>query len=104
MSRDIERTIKEDLDVRALCTALQATCGNEDLMLKFLRDLLTFEELRRVAHRWAVARKLLQGKKQVEVAKELALSTKTVSNVAQWVKGPYATGGFAEVFHLEQEK
>jgi uncharacterized protein YerC len=83
--------------VRDLCAALDVCDRDRDLMLRFLRDLLSHHELATLGDRWAIARSLLDGRTQTATAASLALSIKTVGKVAQRSHGPFATGGFAEV-------
>jgi uncharacterized protein YerC len=63
----------------------------------FLRDLLSYDECLKISHRLAAAWLLLSGKSQAETARVLKLSSKTVNAVDQWVHGPFATGGYAQV-------
>ena len=81
-----------DAHLRALCKALAQCAPDQDLLLSFLRDLLTTQELRRVAARWAVARSIHEGKSPGEVAAELHLSRSTAKQVHQWIMS--GTGGF----------
>ena len=95
MPREVEPEFSEC--IRDLCQAF-LTCNQDALLLqRFLRDLWTFTEARQFANRWQVACRLLEGKTQTETARELRLSSKTVHAVSEFVNGPYATGGYAEV-------
>ena len=98
MPRQVEPELSENERVQALVTAINAACGDEDLLLRFLRDLLSARELQDFANRWAAARMLMERSTQMATAKELGMSTKTVNEVALWVHGSFATGGYHEVF------
>jgi uncharacterized protein YerC len=95
--REVEAEIRESVRVQSLLDALQI-CSNEELLLRFLRDLLTYEEIQQLANRWAAAHNILEGKSQQQTVKELSISSKTVGNAYQWTNGPYGTGGFIEVY------
>ena len=95
MSREVEPEFKEY--IRDICHAFLSCCSEEQLLQRFLRDLWTVTEAKHFANRWRAARLLLGGKSQIETARELGLSSKTVNAVARFVNGPYATGGFADV-------
>jgi len=58
----------------------------EQEALNFLRDLLTQAELEEFANRLEIAKLLYKGKKSyAEIAKEIGVSTTTVTRVAQWL-------------------
>ena len=95
--RAVEDELRESPRVRALCAALAATGCDTALLLRFLRDLLGYRELLEFANRWAAARMLLDGRTQGAVAQELGMSTRTLSEIAQWVRGPFAAGGYRDV-------
>ena len=99
--REVEPELREDERVQALCRAL-VICTDEELMLKFLRDVLTIREARDISKRWAAARLLIQRQTQSQTAKDLEMSNRTVNEVDQWVHGPYATGGYWGVSRLLQ--
>jgi uncharacterized protein YerC len=98
MPRAVEPELSENERVQALVGAVNAACGDEDLLLRFMRDLLSARELQDFANRWAAARMLMERSTQMATAKELGMSTKTVNEVALWVHGSFATGGYREVF------
>jgi uncharacterized protein YerC len=97
MSRPVEPELADNPRVEDLCRALATCCDDEELTLRFMRDLLSFREIQDLANRWAAARMLLDGRTQASTAQELGMSTKTVNEVALWVNGPFATGGYREV-------
>lgn len=98
MSRSVEPEVVGNERVQGLCQAVAAATGDPDLTLRFLRDLLSFRELQDIANRWAAARMLMAGATQTQTAQQLGMSTKTISEVALWVHGPFQTGGYWEVF------
>ena len=98
MPRQVEPELSENERVQALVTAFNAASGDEDLLLRFLRDLLSARELQDFANRWAAARMLMARTTQMATAKELGMSTKTVNEIALWVHGSFATGGYHEVY------
>lgn len=50
----------------------------------FFRDLLTIAELTEFANRWQIVKRLVANKPYETIAKELKVSTTTVSRVAHW--------------------
>lgn len=98
MVRAIEEELIANDRVQDLVEAVARCCNDEDLTLRFLRDLLSFRELQDLANRWAAARMLMAGRTQSATAQELGMSTKTISEVALWVNGPFKTGGYWDVF------
>jgi len=98
MPRQVEPELLENQRVQALSAALAACRNDQELLLRFLRDLLSSRELLDFANRWAAARMLMDGHTQIATAKELGMSTKTVNEVAMWVSGPFATGGYDDAY------
>lgn len=94
--KPVEPEIRENPRVQALYQAFLC-CTNEEMLSRFLRDLWGEREHRLFANRLAAARLLLEGKPQAQVAKDLGMSTNTVNDVAKWVTGIEARGGFADV-------
>ncbi len=66
----------------------------------FLRDLLTIAELTEFANRWQIVLMLDNGKPYAHIAKELGVSTTTVTRVAHWLN--HGTGGYRKA--LERMK
>jgi len=58
---------------------------NEKEATAFFRDLLTLPEINDFTQRFQIAKLLYQGNSYAKVAKELKVSTTTVSRVAQWL-------------------
>jgi uncharacterized protein YerC len=98
MTRDVESELQASSRVQELCRALGIAARDQDQLLRFLRDLLSFKEFQDVANRWAAARMLMEGNTQSQTAQQLGMSTKTVSDIALWVHGPFKTGGYWDVF------
>jgi len=59
---------------------------NERDMASFLRDLCTLEELEEMSNRWEAAQLLAKGLSYREVAREVEISTSTVTRIAQWLE------------------
>ena len=94
----VEAEFKESVRLRALLAALSA-CGDDERLLRFLRDLLTPVELRKVSNRWAAACLLMGSLPEAAVAKRLKISGSTVNDAHQWVRAEtYGTGAFREVY------
>jgi TrpR-related protein YerC/YecD len=58
---------------------------NRDEAKKFLRDLLTENELIEFGNRWRAARMLSKNTSYVEIEKETGLSSTTVARVSKWL-------------------
>ena len=61
----------------------------------FLRDLLTIKELEEFANRLEMARLLKKGQSYKSIAKELGVSTTTVTRTAHWLF--HGSGGYNKV-------
>lgn len=59
---------------------------------KFFRDLLTMSELAEFANRWQAVKLLRERKSYVDIARQLNMSTATVTRVAHWLKN--GMGGY----------
>lgn len=66
--------------------AVMLTIKTEEEAVRFLVDLLTKEEVIKLAKRISIARFLLEGKKYNEVVDILNVSHSTVAKVAQWMR------------------
>ena len=53
---------------------------------RFLRDLMTENELREFANRWQAAQMLSQNIPYTKITKETGLSSTTVARVSEWLK------------------
>jgi TrpR-related protein YerC/YecD len=90
MNKELEPQLKTKATEK-LCNALVKIEKPEDMVL-FLRDLLTFEEIAEASRRLVAAELLKDGKSIREVAKELGVSTTTVSRIYSWLH--HGTGGY----------
>jgi len=61
---------------------------------RFLRDLCTLGELRDLAQRWAVVRRLDQGEHYASVSRETGASTATITRIANWLH--HGEGGYRQ--------
>lgn len=65
---------------------------NVDECSKFLRDLLTLEEIEEAARRWKVARMLNDNKSFLEITEETNMSSATIARVNFWIH--HGMGGY----------
>jgi TrpR-related protein YerC/YecD len=65
-----------------------------DEAARFLRDLCTLGELRDLAQRWAVARRLHAGEHYAAISRETGASTATITRIASWLN--HGEGGYRE--------
>lgn len=63
--------------------------------IHFFRDLLTIAELTEFANRWQIVKRLVAREPYETIAKELKVSTTTVSRVAHWLHD--GMGGYEAV-------
>lgn len=82
-----------------LFKAFVALKSTEDIG-NFLRDLLTPSELSEFANRLEIARLLTTGKSYLEIAKEVGVSTTTVTRVSQWLHD--GCGGYVKVLKMQK--
>jgi TrpR-related protein YerC/YecD len=78
-------------DVEELILAL-LRLETEDEAAGFLRDLCTLGELRDLAQRWAVVRRLGQGEHYASISRETGASTATITRIANWLH--HGEGGY----------
>ena len=78
-------------DVDALIAAL-LRLETEDEAASFLRDLCTLGELRDLAQRWAVVRRLDAGEHYAAISRETGASTATITRIASWLN--HGEGGY----------
>jgi TrpR-related protein YerC/YecD len=62
---------------------------------RFFRDLCTLNELRDMAQRWAVVRRLDAGQHYAEISRETGASTATITRIASWLN--HGEGGYRAV-------
>jgi len=70
-------------DTQALFEAV-LSLEDADEVARFLRDLLTYNELIEMGQRWAIVRKLEEGVPYRRIAEEIGVSTATITRVNQW--------------------
>ncbi len=69
-----------------------ASLSRPDEVAKFLRDLLTFEEIEESARRFEVAKLLTKEKTFREIAAKTKMSTATIARINSWLH--HGTGGY----------
>ena len=80
-------------DVDELIRAL-LRLEDEDEAARFLRDLCTLGELRDLAQRWSVVRRLDQGEHYAAISRETGASTATITRIATWLN--HGEGGYRQ--------
>ncbi len=78
-------------DVDELISAL-LRLDDPDEAARFLRDLCTLGELRDLAQRWAVVRRLSAGEHYASISRETGASTATITRIASWLN--HGEGGY----------
>ena len=78
-------------DTAALFTAI-VYLESRDEAAHFFRDLCTRRELEEISQRWAVVRKLAEGRPYREIAAATGVSTATIVRINQWLR--HGTGGY----------
>jgi len=78
-------------DAEALIGAIQRL-ETRDETERFLRDLCTLNEIRDMAQRWAVVRRLDSGQHYAEISRETGASTATITRIASWLN--HGEGGY----------
>lgn len=68
---------------------------------RFLRDLLTLNELRDLTMRWSVARLLDEGLHYAEISQRTGASTATITRIASWLH--HGEGGYRLVLDRLRE-
>lgn len=53
---------------------------------RFIRDLMTTDEIRMIVDRWRVARMLDQGVSYREIGAETGLSSRTIARISRWMQ------------------
>jgi len=72
----------------------------EQEVANFLRDLLTIAEIEEFANRLEMANLLLKGWSYKKIAKEIGVSTTTVTRVAHWLYR--GCGGYLKAFQKDK--
>ncbi|HEX5590062.1 MAG TPA: YerC/YecD family TrpR-related protein [Candidatus Limnocylindrales bacterium] len=87
-------------DAEALIDALLSLDDRAEAE-RFLRDLLTLNELRDLTMRWSVARLLDQGLHYAEISQRTGASTATITRIASWLH--HGEGGYRLVLDRLRE-
>jgi TrpR-related protein YerC/YecD len=53
---------------------------------RFLRDLMTEDEIRMIVDRWRVARMLHEGRTYRDIEAETGLSSRTIARISRWLQ------------------
>src|SRR3954466_10877318 len=80
-------------DVDELIAAL-LRLEEPDEAAHFLRDLCTLGEIRDLAQRWAVVRRLDDGEHYAGISRETGASTATITRIATWLN--HGEGGYKQ--------
>lgn len=75
---------------------------NRNECYQFFEDLCTVAEIRSLAQRWAVAKKLAMGETYSEIVKETGASTATISRVKKYLN--YGADGYKLVVERLKEQ
>jgi TrpR-related protein YerC/YecD len=62
---------------------------------RFLRDLMTADEIRMLVNRWWVARLLHAGNTYREIGERTGLSSRTIARISLWLQS--GAGGYGEM-------
>lgn len=90
-SNKVQAQMKNTSNVRGLLQAF-LVLKNEDEAWRFLRDLLTEEEIKEFSRRWEVAQLLVQKNSYVKIEKQTGMSSTTIARVSKFLKGKW--GGY----------
>lgn len=90
MNKDIEKELLGDGE-RRLYKAIASLKSERDAA-QFLRDLLTFDEIKEAANRFAVAGLLSKKITVREISKKTKMSSATISRINFWLH--HGTGGY----------
>lgn len=88
--------MKDKANVRTLLQALLVP-KNEDQAWRFLRDLLTEEEIREFARRFEVAQMLTDKISYKKIEKKTGMSSTTIARVSKFLQGKW--GGYQFVLN-----
>lgn len=95
--RDPELAFKKHM--QPLIDAVRACGDDDDLLMRFLRDLCSLKEGQELGKRWKIATLLMQDISQKHIVDTMKVaSSKVVGRVHKWTLGEFATGGFAQVY------
>lgn len=77
-------TTYPDQDMQNLLSAM-STLKTKTELADFLRDLMTVKELKDISQRWQIVLMLEKKVPYLEIAKQVGVSTTTVTRVALWL-------------------
>lgn len=83
-----------DADIEGLVRAF-SYLDDEDDIRRFLKDLITEQELVEFAKRWKAARLLDEGVPYAQIERITRLSSTTIARVSKWLRG--SNGGYRAV-------
>ncbi len=73
---------------------------SEDLMMRFLRDLCTLEELSVLSVRWKAVKLLEKGISYRDISKQTGLSTTTIGRISHWLQ--HGENGYKDALSLKK--
>lgn len=83
--------IFDNQDVSEMVSAI-LSLENEEEAHRFLRDLMTGQELVEFGKRWKVARMLSDGASYAQIESETRLSSTTIARISKWLQS--GSGGY----------
>lgn len=93
----MQKTDLDTTEMRELFAAIAALKTPREAKF-FLRDLCTLAELKEMATRWQVAKRVKKGLPYRNIAKQTGASTATITRIANWLH--HGMGGYR--FMLER--
>lgn len=90
---DINWNTKENRELIEAILALQ----NKDEIERFLRDLMTKQEINEFSKRFEAAQMLSRNVQYNAIIEKTGLSSTTIARIQKWLKGPI--GGYRLVFN-----
>lgn len=81
INKDIENFFSAVLSLR-----------NKGECQKFLRDLMTIQEIKTLASRWKVANMIDHGETYEAIEKQTGMSSTTIARISRWLE--YGEGGY----------
>lgn len=87
----MQKTILDNPEMCELFAAITAIKTPREAKF-FLRDLCTLAELKEMATRWQVAKRVQEGLSYRNISKQTGASTATITRVANWLR--HGMGGY----------
>ncbi len=91
ITKDIENLFEAFLKVR-----------DKEECSKFLRDLMTVQEIKTIAKRWKVAKMLEEGETYKDIEKATGMSSTTIARINRWKE--YGEGGYKLILGRVKKK